>query len=391
MLEAIAASGPAVANVNSNGDRHGAVATIAVSVVVPTYRRHDLLEKCLQALVAQDLDPAGYEVIIADDDASPQTEQLVAQWANRSRVAIRYVPVTATQGPAGARNAGWCAARGDIIAFTDDDCLPDPSWLRAGLAAFCDDRAVRCVQPPTDFGITHALLGADAPGPRLEGVSELAAVTGTLIMPLPDRPTDYQRDSAGLTTAEFVTANCFCRRAALEAVGGFDERFTLAWREDSDLQFSLLEQGYRIQRAASSVVTHPVRPAPWGVSIRQQRKSQFNSLLYRKHPKLYRQRIPPFPRRYYAINALLFMAVVCAISAAVAPFRVPQPETLWRIAAVAFAGWLSLATWFCARRLRGASKSPAHIAEMFLTSLVIPSLALYWLVRGNLRFRAGRW
>ena len=69
------------------------------------------------------------------------------------------------------------------------------------------------------------------------------------------------------------------------AIGGFDERFPEAWREDSDLQFTLLEQGYTIKPAPQAVVTHPVRPAPWGVGLKMQRKSQFEALLYKKHPQ----------------------------------------------------------------------------------------------------------
>src|SRR5690606_30571680 len=118
--------------------------------------------------------------------------------------------VTGRHGPAAARNVGWRAARCEVVAFTDDDCIPDPGWLAAGT------RAVE---------------------------QGFAAATGRVVVPLPDAPTDYERDAAGLARAEFVTANCFCRRSVLEALGGFDERFSAAWREDSDLHFALLRAG----------------------------------------------------------------------------------------------------------------------------------------------------
>src|SRR5690606_10619854 len=103
-------------------------------------------------------------------------------------------------------------------------------------------------------------------------------------------------------TAEFVTANCFVRRTVLEAVGGFDERFRAAWREDSDLHFVMLERGLKLMKVPAAVVVHPVRPARWGVCLRIQRKSQYDALLYKKHPELYRRRIGPNrPRDYYAI------------------------------------------------------------------------------------------
>ena len=64
-----------------------------------------------------------------------------------------------------------------------------------------------------------------------------------------------------------------------------------AWREDSDLQFALMRAGLAIARADDAMVLHPVRPARWGVSMLQQKKSQFDALLYKKHRTLFRERI----------------------------------------------------------------------------------------------------
>jgi GT2 family glycosyltransferase len=317
--------------------------SVRASIVVPTYRRPDLLERCLAAVTAQDLDPAAYEVLVADDDAGEARREQVEAWAARSRVPVRYVPVVKAHGPAAARNVGWQSARGTVLAFTDDDCVPDPGWLRAGLAAID--------------------AGADA-------------VTGRLEMPLPERPTDYERNESHLTRAEFVTANCFCRRDVLEKVGGFDERFTMAWREDSDLHFTLLEHGYRIVQAPQALVVHPLRPAHWGVSLSQQRKARFNALLYKKHPVLYRQRIQPVPPwHYYAIGGSVLAAAAGAL--------VGQP---WLLLGGG-AAWAALTGWFCARRLRQTSRDPRHVAEMIVTSVLIPFLSVYWRLRGAWQFR----
>jgi GT2 family glycosyltransferase len=315
------------------------------SVVVPTYRRPELLDRCLAALAAQGLDPSSFEVIIADDAASDATRVQVEGWAARVRFAMQYIPATATRGPAGARNAGWRSARGEIIAFTDDDCVPDPAWLGAGVAA-------------------------------LAGRPDVDAATGRMVAPLPDDPTDYQCNEAGLEGAQFVTANCFVRREALAAVGGFDERFTAAWREDSDLHFNLLRAGRRVLSAPAAVVVHPVRPAPWGISLRQQRKSLFDALLYKKHPRLYRSRIraaPPW--NYYA--------AVGAIAAAVAGAAGGSMP----LAAAGVGSWLVLTGRFCARRLRRTSRAPRHVAEMIVTSALIPPLSVFWRLYGALRFR----
>ncbi|MFN2643955.1 MAG: glycosyltransferase family 2 protein [Burkholderiales bacterium] len=283
--------------------------SVVVSVVVPTCGRPDLLRRCVAALEAQSLPSASYEIIVVDD--------------TRTR-----------RGPAATRNIGWRRAKAPIVAFTDDDTVPDRDWLARALAA---------VEPGVD------------------------AVTGRLIMPLPDRPTDYERNEQGLERAEFVTANCFVRRQVLERLGGFDESFRLPWREDSDLHFRLLEAGCRIVRAPDAVVVHPVRPAPWGVSLRQQRKVMFDALLFRKHRALYRSRIRRAPRwdYYVVVGALL-----------ASPFS-----------GAALFLWALLTARFCWYRLRGTSKAPAHVAEMIVTSILIPPLSLFWRLVGALKFR----
>lgn len=330
-----------------------------VSVVVPTYRRRALLARCLEALIEQDLPPSAYEIIVADDEASPLTRQLVETMACQARASskvergggpvLRYVAVRGRHGPAAARNAGWRLAQGEIIAFTDDDTVPAPDWLRAGLSAFRDG---------------------------------VVGVAGRIEVPLPPIPTDYERNTAGLERGEFVTANCFYRRTALEAVGGFDERFTIAWREDADLFFRLLERypatgcAARLVKAPAALVVHPVRPAPWGVSVMQQANNRFNALLYKKHPRLYRQYIQPSPPwRYYRIVGTLLTAF-----AALGLGR-------HRLALAAALGWLALTARFCAERLRGTSRTPRHVAEMAVTSALIPPLAVFWRLYGAVKFR----
>jgi glycosyltransferase involved in cell wall biosynthesis len=314
--------------------------SLQVSVVVPTYRRDGLLRACLERLLDQSLDPSQYEAIVCDDGPCDSTRQLVESLKSAAAPALHYLPVTETQGPAAARNRGWEAAQGAIIAFTDDDCQPDVNWLAAGLAA---------------------LANADA-------------ATGRTIVPLPQRPTDHALDTGGLATAEFITANCFVRRAALRAVGGFDERFTAAWREDSDLHYSLLERGFRIVRTGDAIVVHPVRPAPWGVSLKAQRKGLFDPLLRAKHPALYASRIAPFPRLYLVVIAALLFAAVALAAARFELFM------------LGFFVWLIATSTFAVQRLRSSSRSVSHVAEMLLTSALIPPLSLYWRIVGIMRF-----
>ncbi len=281
-----------------------------VSVVVPTCGRAELLERCVAALENQSLPRGEYEIIVVDDSA------------------LR-------SGPAAARNRGWRKARAPVIAFTDDDTVPDREWLKRALEAMKED---------------------------------VDAATGRIVMPIPRKPTDYERDAQGLERSEFVTANCFIRKAVLERLGGFDEGFRLPWREDSDLHFRLLRSGARLAHAPQAVVVHPVRPAGWGVSVKQQKKVMYDALLFKKHRRLYRERIRSAARwDYYFIVASLALTATGS-----------TPALLL---------WALLTLRFLLQRLRGASKRPSHVLEMAVTSVLMPPLAVFWRVAGALRYR----
>jgi GT2 family glycosyltransferase len=318
----------------------------AVSVVVPTCGRAELLYRCLDALCRQELQATLYEIIVVDDGPHRDTKRLVEQWKQSARnkhLDIIYVANHGPHGPAAARNRGWRIARASIIAFTDDDTVPTPGWLLNGLSLF--DESV------------HAICG------RIE-------------MPLPGKPTDYERDARQLETAEFVTANCFCRKEVLEFINGFDERFRFAWREDSDLHFRLLGLQANILYAPQAVVVHPVRPAPWGVSVSQQKKIIFDALLYKKHPLLYRQKIRAKPRwDYYLIVALLLLALGGLVAG----------QFLFALACGAI--WAGMTAQFFLMRMRGTSKALPHVMEMAVTSVLIPPHAVFWRIVGALKFR----
>jgi GT2 family glycosyltransferase len=272
----------------------------------------------------------------------------VARWAEHAQGSgprVAYIPSPGPHGPAAARNFGWRAARGEIIAFTDDDTIASADWLENGLRSFND---------------------------------RVHAVWGRIVMPLDRTPTDYELDAKGLETAVFVTANCFCRKRVLEQIGGFDERFRFAWREDSDLYFRLLDYPANIVHAPKAVITHPIRPAGWGVSLSQLKKIQFDALLYKKHPARYREKIRATPRwDFYFTVAALFAFFVSLLAG-------------WPGASFLTGGaWLFMTARFCWSRLKKTSKSPSHIAEMIVTSILIPPMAVYWRAVGAIKFRVG--
>jgi len=242
----------------------------AVSVVVPTYRRPQLLQRCLEALLTQLQDPETYEVIVVTDGPDAATTQLVSRLQPMVRPGkLSIYSLLKKGGPAAARNLGWKKASGRWIVFTDDDCLPDARLLERYIDAF-----------------------SDYPG---------HAFTGRVTVPLKGLPTDYERNISRLETAAFITANCGVTRQLLEDLGGFDESFPGAWREDSELHFKLLTRRVPIKRIPDALVFHPVRRAPWGVSLKEEKKNQVNALLYKKYPELYRRHISPCPTWNYYI------------------------------------------------------------------------------------------
>lgn len=327
---------------------------VSVAVVMATYRRPELLTRCLEALLRQSLPADDYEVIVVDDSGDslegrdPETRAAVERIAARTggRPCVRYLPaphLEGRRGPAAARNAGWRATLAPLIAFTDDDTVPDPHWLREGLRAM--------------------------QGPQV-------AVSGRVVVPLDGPPTDHARNTAGLEQAEFVTANAFVRRDALVRVGGFDERFRRAWREDSDLHFSLLDQCGPVGWAPRAVVVHPVRRMPWGASISQQANVAFDALLYKKHPRLFKEKVRRHPPWHYVLVVVsTLVALMCAV--------------LQAFTAAALFAAMALVTilGFAVYRLRGTAKTPSHIAEMLVTSAAIPYTACFWRMVGAWRFK----
>jgi glycosyltransferase involved in cell wall biosynthesis len=320
---------------------------LKISVVVPTYKRPALLLRCLDALLSQSIGDASFEIIVISDGDDPATSRAIEAMPVRKFPGLKYYSLPSKSGPAAARNVGWMLADAELVAFTDDDCIPASNWLASMWTAY-----------------------------RKNQKNEIA-FSGNTVVPINSHPTDYEKNISQLAAAEFITANCACTKDALQRVGGFDERFRMAWREDSDLQFKFIQQGISIIKVADALVTHPVRKAPWGVSIKEERKGMFNALLYKKYPRLYRQKIEPTPPwHYYAITFFLVMM----ISGMISDKTVPR--------AIGMSGWLVMTAWFAGSRLRSTSHSWNHVSEVILTSAIIPVLSLFWKFYGSWKFKA---
>jgi GT2 family glycosyltransferase len=202
------------------------------SVVVPTYGRARQLGECLAALAALDYPRDRLEVLVADDGSPEPPREAVARLADRLDVRLLEAP---HHGPAAARNRGAAAARGELLAFTDDDCRPTPGWLRALAARL---RA----EPRAAVG---GLVRNGLAGNRFSAGSQL------LVDFL------YQRWNERPGGAVLFTSNNLALSADLfRELGGFDASFPLPAAEDRDLCDRWRARGLPLRYATEAVVDH---------------------------------------------------------------------------------------------------------------------------------------
>lgn len=309
-----------------------------IALVVPTVGRASLA--VLLAGLA-DLGRNLAEVILVDDRPGPTgPPALVSDGPPRVRVIA-----TGGRGPAAARNAGWQATTCEWIVFLDDDVVPGPRWceeLRADLVA---------AEP------------------------DVIAVQGTVQVPRPDgrAATDWERQTIGLETARWITADIAYRRAVLAGVGGFDESFPRAFREDADLGLRATRSGRAT--VGGRTVLHPARPAPWWISVARQRGNADDIRMARKHGSRWR-RDAGASRGRRNRHGVIVAAAVTAVAATAA--RRP------RLGLAAAAVWLAGTVEFAASRIAPGPRTTAEIATMLATSVAIPPAAVTATLRGLL-------
>ena len=225
---------------------------LRASIIIPAYNAEKTLAECLAACQAQDY--PDFEVIVADDGSTDGTGAAARQFE-----AVHY-HLQDNGGPSSARNAGARIASGDVLVYTDADCVPRPDWLRQ-LANGLVDGVVA-------IGGTYTIANPD---------SRLARVVQAEIA---QRHRHFQKD------VDFLGSfNVAYRREAFEAVGGFDETYRQASGEDNDLAYRLIDRGGRLVFTPEAVVAHyhPERLLPYLRT--QSRHGYWRVKLYREHPK----------------------------------------------------------------------------------------------------------
>ncbi|MDR4494032.1 MAG: glycosyltransferase family 2 protein [Nitrospirales bacterium] len=203
-----------------------------VSIIIPTYNRPDQLFSCLQAINRLTYPSNRFEVIVIDDGSRTPLDRTIEHFSHR--MAITLISQR-NSGPATARNRGAAEAKGEILAFTDDDCTPSTGWLQAIADAFRD---------APDCGIGGKTINLLT--------NNLYAETSQILL---DYLYEYYNQDS--QAPRFFASNnlAFSRNDFLTS-GGFNPTYRVPAGEDRELCDRWTAQGRRLRFAPDAVVFH---------------------------------------------------------------------------------------------------------------------------------------
>jgi glycosyltransferase involved in cell wall biosynthesis len=245
----------------------------AISVVVPTYRRPDLLRRCLDALADQDLPAGQFEVVVVDDGSGDETDAVLAEEIARGRLDLQTHTQARNAGPAAARNRAVASARADLVLFLDDDVAASPGLLATHLDLH--GRAGDSLLAVLGRVDWHPSV-QQTPFLRWLDRSDLQFGYETWLREGPVDP----------PYAAFYTANLSIRRALLQSVGGFDERFPYAAFEDMELGFRLAGCGLHLDYRPQALAFHTRSMSLPDFCGRMERVGESAELMRRAAPDL---------------------------------------------------------------------------------------------------------
>jgi GT2 family glycosyltransferase len=228
-----------------------------VTVVIPTREFGGPLRRCVQSIEASSYPQELIEILIVDDGS----QRDAVEWFHEAQPGRPGARVIRQEwgGPAAARNRGIESATGELVAFTDDDCVVDRHWLREMVLAM-DDQSIAGV------GGRVRATDSDIVSKYMDHVHALDPVL------LPSGEPWY-----------LVTANCCFRRDSLSESGGFDPQFKRAAAEDVDLSLRLSAGGKRLKFQPSCLVYHSYESSLESFAKRFHRYGLGNRLLFEKH------------------------------------------------------------------------------------------------------------
>jgi glycosyltransferase involved in cell wall biosynthesis len=232
--------------------------TLFVSVVVPAYNAAKTIEICLDSLVKQNYSRKGYEIIVVDDGSKDETKSIILSYKQ-----VRYI-YQVNAGPASARNTGWKNAKGDIVVFTDSDCVLEKNWLEEMTKPFEVEDEVGAVG-----GAYEKTINSD---------KWLARLIGEEIK--------FRYSKIGQYTDAHGSYSLAVRKSVLEEVGGFNKSYPVATAEDWDLCYKIIEKGYKIFFNKRAHVGHHHPESLKKYLKTQTRHGFYRMLLYKDHKNM---------------------------------------------------------------------------------------------------------
>lgn len=205
-----------------------------VSIIIPTYNRKEDLKKCVDSVLQLNYPRDKYEIIVVDDGSTDGTYEFLKRLENEEpnlRVFSQE-----NKGPASARNLGIKNAKGEILFFTDDDCLVGKDWINQHLKYYSDKRI---------GGVGGTLWPIE-----MSFVEELKI--GSYL----DEYTQFMEINSAESGKGLATCNCSYRREVFDEVGLFDESFPTAAGEDIELSKRALLNGYHLIKDPKIRVHH---------------------------------------------------------------------------------------------------------------------------------------
>jgi glycosyltransferase involved in cell wall biosynthesis len=311
-----------------------------VSIIVSFHNESSYLRSCVKSLLDLDYPKESYEIILINSGSTDGSQETIEETvrAEGSRITILQDD---DRGPAAGRNLGIKAAKGEILAITDPDCVPDRNWLAYHVRHYKNEK--------------------------------VGAVQGKTV-------TDWDNLCHPVRVAPvlfpYTTCNMSYRAKALREVGPFDEQFKN--KEDIELALRLLEAGWLIENEPRALVYHPVKKLGIKGIIHRGLRHIYDPLLYKKHPKT---ASPFFRMKKIGPLAITseFGYVSCLSSLSLATILLMPSHLHLGLLSALLTSTLILKAYFELRRIM---PQKMHVSVVFL-AFVVEASRLY----GSLKFR----
>lgn len=233
-----------------------------ISIIIPAYNSEDTIRQTLEAVIKQDLSCES-EIIVVDDGSTDDTAEIVQALGEGGR--IKYIHQE-NSGPAAARNRGVQEARGNIVFFTDADCIPHLDWIQKMMPHFFASNRDETAVVAGSYGIAN-------PGNLLARCIHKEILFRHHHL-MPDFP------------KVFGSFNFGARKKIFNKVGGFNADYRHASGEDNDLSYKILAAGYKIYFEKDALVDH-YHPERLFQYLREQYRHGFWRVkMYRCHPHM---------------------------------------------------------------------------------------------------------